>query len=129
MRRKNFFGGFDTFDWESFLNDSTFVVTNPKNQTNYEINYVNDGAYLIFEVPGFNKSNISIELDGNELSIQGKRTYKVNGEEREKTISQKYTLNGNNYNVNSIEATVEDGILTVFIQGYKKENKKKINIL
>ena len=127
MRRKNFFGGFDTFDWESILNDSTFGVTNLKNQTNYEINFVDDGAYLIFEVPGFNKSNISIELERNELSIQGKRIYKINGKEKEKTIYQCHIVNG--YDINSIEATVEDGILTIFIPGYKKENKKKINIL
>lgn len=94
----------------------------------YEINYTKDGAYLIYEVPGFNKTNLKVEIEDGTLYIEGKRTYKINGEENFKTISNKFRLNSE-YNSSSVEATIEDGILTVFIPNYKKTEKKRISLL
>ena len=93
---------------------------------NYEINHVKDGAYLHFEVPGFNKENLEITVEGNELVLEGKRKYKLNGSEKEKTLSKRVKLN-NNYNPSTIEATISDGILTVYIPKYSKETEKKKN--
>lgn len=95
----------------------------------FEINYTKDGAYLFFEVPGFNKSNLKVEMEGGVLYIDGKRTYKLNGEDIDKTISQKFRI-GQDYNPDNIEATIDDGILTVFVENYKKtEKKKRISLL
>lgn len=93
---------------------------------NYEINHVKDGAYLHFEVPGFNKENLEITVEGTELVLEGKRTYKLNGTEKEKKLSKRVKLN-NNYNPSTIEATILDGILTVYIPKYSKETEKKKN--
>lgn len=90
----------------------------------YEINHTKDGAYLLFDVPGFNNSNLKVEMEDGVLYIEGKRTYKINGEETEKVISQKFKI-GKDYNPDNIEATVEDGLLTVFVANYKKTDKKK----
>lgn len=92
----------------------------------YEINHVKDGAYLHFEVPGFNKENLEITVEGTELVLEGKRTYKLNGAEKEKKLSKRVKLN-NNYNPSTIEATILDGILTVYIPKYSKETEKKKN--
>lgn len=92
----------------------------------YEINHVKDGAYLHFEVPGFNKENLEITVEGTELVLEGKRTYKLNGNEKEKKLSKRVKLN-NNYNPSTIEATILDGILTVYIPKYSKETEKKKN--
>jgi HSP20 family molecular chaperone IbpA len=92
----------------------------------YEINHVKDGAYLHFEVPGFNKENLEITVEGVELVLEGKRTYKLNGVEKEKTINKRVKLN-NTYNSSTIEATISDGILTVYIPKYSKETEKKKN--
>lgn len=95
----------------------------------YEVNYTKDGAYLFFDVPGFNKSNLKVEMESGILYIEGKRTYKLNGEDTEKVISQKFKI-GQEYNPDNIEATIEDGILTVFVHNYKKsEKKKRISLL
>ena len=93
---------------------------------NYEINHVKDGAYLHFEVPGFNKETLEITVEGTELVLEGKRTYKLNGTEKEKKLSKRVKLN-NNYNPSTIEATILDGILTVYIPKYSKETEKKKN--
>jgi HSP20 family molecular chaperone IbpA len=92
----------------------------------YEINYTKDGAYLHFEVPGFNKENLEITIEGNELVLEGKRKYKLNGTEKEKKVDKRVKLN-NNYDPTSMEATVLDGILTVYIPSYNKVSEKKKN--
>lgn len=105
------------------LNKSSKIV-----EENYEINQTKDGAYLFFEVPGFNKSNLKVEMEDGMLTINGKRTYEMNKEEKVKTISKKFTV-GTEYDAESIEATIEDGLLTVFVPNFKKKEKKKISLL
>ena len=92
----------------------------------YEINYTKDGAYLHFEVPGFNKETLEITIEGNELVLEGVRKYKLNGTEKEKKLDKRVKLN-NNYDPSSMEATVLDGILTVYIPSYNKLSEKKKN--
>lgn len=92
----------------------------------YELNVVKDGAYFQFEVPGFNKGNLEVLIEGSELVIEGSRKYKINGEEKVKEMNRRIELNSL-YDPTTIEATVEDGILTVYIPSYKKESQKKKN--
>lgn len=106
----------------------TSVITKSENDENYEINHTQDGAYLFFEAPGFNKTNLKVELENGSLFIEGKRIYKLNGEEKSKTISKQFKI-GDGYNPSSLEATIEDGMLTVFVPNFKKQEKKRISIL
>jgi HSP20 family molecular chaperone IbpA len=121
---------FDTFfnnRGRNNFNYSTTVLKNGSDET-YEINHTKDGAYLFFEAPGFNKTNLRAEMEDGVLYINGKRTYKLNGEEKTKTINKEFKI-GDGYNASSIEATIEDGMLTVFVPNYKKQDKKRISIL
>ena len=104
------------------------IVPTSKNEKieDYEINILKDGAYLNFEVPGFNKTNLDVLIEGSELVIEGARKYKMNGEEKEKKINRRVELH-NLYDPTTVEATVEDGILTVYIPSFKKESQKKKN--
>jgi len=106
----------------------TSVISKNPDEENYEINQTKDGAYLFFEVPGFNKSNLKVEMEDGILIIQGKRIYKLNGEEKTKSVSKEFKI-GKEYNSSEIEATIEDGLLTVFVPNYKKQEKKRINLL
>lgn len=106
----------------------TSVISKNEGEQTYEINHTKDGAYLFFEAPGFNKSNLKVEMEDGVLHINGKRTYKLNGEEKTKSISKEFKI-GDGYNASSIEATIEDGLLTVFVPNYKKQEKKRISIL
>ncbi len=109
-------------------NFKTSVVKTSNGDENYEVNYTKDGAYLFFDAPGFNKSNLSVEMSDGKIYISGKRTYKLNGEELTKTINKEFKI-GNDYNSKSVEATIEDGLLTIFVPNYKKEEKKRISLL
>ena len=107
----------------------TSITIKSQLEENYEVTNTKDGAYLFFEAPGFNKTNLKVEMEDGVLIINGKRTYKLNGEDVEKTISQKFKI-GQEYNPDNIEATIEDGLLTVFVANYKKsEKKKRISLL
>ena len=86
------------------------------------------GAYLFFEAPGFNKTTLKVEVENGIIHIQGSRTYKLNGEEKTKSIEQQFTI-GTDLNPESIEATIEDGLLTVFIPNFKKQEKKRVSLL
>lgn len=122
---------FDTFfnnRGRGNYNYTTTVVKNDLEGENYEINHTKDGAYLFFEVPGFNKTNLKVEMENGNLFIEGKRTYKINGEEKTKSISKQFKV-GESYDPDSLEATIEDGLLTVFVPNFKKQEKKRISLL
>ena len=72
--------------------------------------------------------HLKVEMENGYVFIDGKREYKLNGEEKSKSISKQFTV-GEGYNPASIEATIEDGLLTVFVPNYKKQEKKRISIL
>ena len=120
--------------FDQFFNDNSGmyktykIVSANQNETNddYEINVVKDGAYLHFEVPGFNKTNLDVLIEGSELVIEGSRKFKMNGEEKEKQLNRRVELH-NLYDPATVEATIEDGILTVYIPSFKKESQKKKN--
>jgi HSP20 family molecular chaperone IbpA len=121
---------FDTFfnNRGRNYNYTTTLVKNDSEGELYEINHTKDGAYLFFDAPGFNKSNLKVEMEGGVLHIEGKRTYKLNNEEKKKTVSKQFKI-GDDYDSSSIEATIEDGLLTVFVPNYKKQEKKRISLL
>jgi HSP20 family molecular chaperone IbpA len=121
---------FDTFfnNRGRNYNYTTTLVKNDSESELYEINHTKDGAYLFFDAPGFNKSNLKVEMEGGVLHIEGKRTYKLNNEEKKKTVSKQFKI-GDDYDTSSIEATIEDGLLTVFVPNYKKQEKKRISLL
>lgn len=126
MKRRNLFGGIDDLLFTfNEIDARDFLKTE---SSGHEVNYVKDGAYLIFEVPGFNKTNLTVELVNDKLVIDGKRTYTANGQEKEKRISQKYMI-GQGYDPSTIEATIEDGLLTIFVKNLKEAQKRKIKIL
>lgn len=106
----------------------TSVLNKNNIDENYEVNQTKDGAYLFFDAPGFNKDNLKVEIEDGVLHIEGKRTYKLNDEEKTKIISKEFKI-GKEYDSSEIEATIEDGLLTVFVPNYKKKEKKRISLL
>ena len=95
--------------------------------TDYETHKTEDGMYYLFDVPGFNKSNLKVEVEGSKLLIDGKRIYKTSNGERTKTFQKTYEL-GNKIEISKLEATIEDGILTIFIPTPSEKETKKKNL-
>ncbi len=89
---------------------------------------------LSVQLPGVNKEDIKVELDGNLLTISGER--KFNKEESDKTwrkvesfygaFSRSFTL-PDNVDKENIKANSKDGILLISIP--KKLDEKKANLI
>ena len=115
--------------FENFFSNPNVKLKSTSNlDDKYEVNYTKDGAYLLMEAPGFNKTNLKVEMENGFLFVEGKRTYKLNGEEVSRTISRRFQI-GDGYQSEAVEATIEDGLLTVFVPNMKKIEKKRISIL
>jgi HSP20 family molecular chaperone IbpA len=70
---------------------------------------------------------LQIVLENKEIKITGKRVFNKKGET--KTVKHYFKLNNHQINEANIEATVSNGILTLFLPNYVETAKKTINIL
>lgn len=82
----------------------------------------------VFELPGFNKENLTVELSNNKLFIEGKRTLNTT-EDNFKTVSKSYTVDTTIYDYTNSTAEIVDGILTVTFPKYKKDKKKVVTLI
>lgn len=125
--RNSFDRLFDSIFNESYPNDYRTTYSYKLlsgDDVKCDMNIEKDGAYLFFEVPGFNKSNLSVSVEGSKLKIEGRRKIKIDGKESEKVISKGFDF-GEVVDSSMIEATVEDGILTLYVPNYNKKNHQK----
>ena len=92
---------FDRFfkDFESAFGD-TYVIDREEGKIVYE-----------FEVPGFNKDNLKVEVADGLLTIRGQREV---GEKHagQRTISKQMNVG----NVEGVDAVLKDGILTLTLK-------------
>jgi HSP20 family molecular chaperone IbpA len=111
-----------------FTSDSTYGPYGIKHNTydsEYDIELTKDGAYISFEVPGYTKDNLEISIEDRVVIIKGERIINKKGDV--KNILHKYKVDSN-FNESNIEATVSNGILTLFLPNYIAKSKKTITI-
>ena len=102
------------------LFDDSFAIKKI-NQMHYSGDIVHDdsGATIKLKVPGFNKKSIDISVDSETLTIEGKTD--------DDSFTKRYTID-NKFNIDSIDAKVVDGLLTLSVP-YKAEVKpRKIKV-
>lgn len=86
------------------------------------------GYFLSVDVPGLNKSNLEIQLEGEQVLIKGKRKLKIPGaEETEHTVSKAFLL-PQHVDAEKIQAHCEDGVLYLALPKHEKAKPKKIEI-
>jgi HSP20 family protein len=101
-----------------------FSNTNPVIQNrNYYVDEKDSEYILEIPVPGFSKSDISVDVEGINLVITGKDTESYWTED----FIKKFKL-PNEADVESIKASIEDGILNVSIGKRKESIPKRIKI-
>ena len=90
--------------------------------SNYKTDSDEDGITLTMNVPGYNKKLIDVIVSGDKLSIEGKaHSGDTGGFIHNFTISE-------NLDADGIDATVIDGILTVFIPYAEEVKPRKIKV-
>jgi len=120
------FGSVKPFIVSSNSNYSPFESNNTIFDDEYDIESTKDGAYVSFEVPGYTKNDLEIVLENKQINITGKRVYNKKGDT--KTIKHRFKLDNYQINEANIEATVSNGILTLFLPNYVEKGKKTITI-
>ncbi len=95
-----------------------------------ENNYVLD-----VDMPGFDKKDISLELENGYLTISAKRENKVEEKDEKRYIRRERSFGQfsrsfyiGEVDENEIEANLKDGILTIKLPKQKKEIKKSNRI-
>jgi HSP20 family molecular chaperone IbpA len=108
-----------------FTSDSSYGAKLNTDDSEYDIELTKDGAYISFEVPGYTKDNLEISIEDRVIRIKGERI--INKKGGVKNILHKYKVDSN-FNESNIEATVSNGILTLFLPNYIAKSKKTITI-
>ena len=108
-----------------FTSDSSYGAKLNTDDSEYDIELTKDGAYISFEVPGYTKDNLEISIEDRFIRIKGERIINKKGDV--KNILHKYKVDSN-FNESNIEATVSNGILTLFLPNYIAKSKKIITI-
>jgi HSP20 family molecular chaperone IbpA len=108
-----------------FTSDSSYGAKLNTDDSKYDIELTKDGAYISFEVPGYTKDNLEISIEDRVIRIKGERIINKKGDV--KNILHKYKVDSN-FNESNIEATVSNGILTLFLPNYIAKSKKTITI-
>jgi HSP20 family molecular chaperone IbpA len=117
----------------TFLNPTNVVNSWYKNYNptynNTPTSYTTDNTLTwVFELPGYNNENLTVELSNNTLYVEGKR-YVNTTEETFETISKTYNVDNTTYDISSSTAEIKDGILTVTFPKYKKDKKKVLTLI
>lgn len=102
--------------------DNYFVQESP-------IRHFEDDIYYYFQldIPGFRKSDVSLELEGKNLKIRGHTVINMGSNEKIRNISYNHTFPPNSM-IETMEAKLENGVLTIKVT--KGPNfAKKIEIL
>ena len=83
-----------------------------------------ENGTLTLEVPGFSKKDLTLEVDQSEglITINGEK--EINGRKRTvKKSIRDYRLR--NIDLNSVEAKIEDGILSIYLKDLDKAVREK----
>lgn len=113
-----YLGAFDHV-WNTF--DRLSPVFDRFYQTaRFEVDESNDGYSLTMALPGFKKTDVEVTLDqGYHLSVRAQK-----GDSRvERTV-----LLGTDIDTDSLQAKLEDGILTILVKKTERAKPRKVLI-
>ena len=104
--------------------DDTFAIRkiNENLSSNHKIEHDDNGVTLTMDVPGYNKKLIEISVDGDSLIIEGK-----SNSGNPDGFNRKFTMN-DSFDVQEIEASVVDGVLTLLLPYLEEVKPKKVKV-
>lgn len=105
------FGTFSLFDepYHSLWNSKTRKI-----DSSYRVNSTEKGLALSLDLPGVKSKDLSVKLSGRTIVVTGK----LRGEE----FQYSYSLT-KEYDTEGVEATFEDGVLTIFFKKSELSSK------
>ena len=108
---------------DNFFNDDFAIRRMNQNlSSNHKVEHDEDGATLTLDVPGYNKKLIDVSVDGDLLIIEGK-----SNSGNPDGFTRKFSID-DSYDVESIDASVVDGVLTLSLPYLEEVKPKKVNV-
>ena len=142
--RDEFFSPLDTlFDKvfsESFPELSKEIGINPFQQNAYpkcDIINFDDRIEIVAEVPGLTKEQITIDVDGDVITLKGEKSSKTQEKEggtylrrevKRSSFLRSFTADSKIFNLDKVKAKFEDGVLELHIPKRETEQPKKRTI-
>jgi HSP20 family protein len=117
-------------------------VTRPQNEGHQQVSYVSprvnitetkDGYLLQAEMPGVNKDGLEISLEGNELTLTGRRHADVSGlellyrESNQRDFRRTFVLDPT-IDCGKIEAKMDNGVLLLTLPKAEQVKPRKIKV-
>ena len=109
-------------DLNAIFDDSESTRRMNRNKSNHKIESGEDGVTLTMNVPGYNKKLIDVSVDREYLVIEGKANSGDTG-----GFTRKFTVN-DSFDVDGIEASVVDGVLTLSLPYLEEIKPKKVKV-
>ena len=109
----------DVFD--NFFKTEPFI-RRYTTEGSHNIEHDDDGATLTMNIPGYNKKLIDVSVDGAHLVVEGKANSGDTG-----GFTRRFNLN-DSFDVDGIEASVVDGVLTVSIPYTEAVKPRQIEV-
>ena len=143
--RDEFFSPLDTlFDKvfsESFPELSKEIGINPFQQNAYpkcDIINFDDRIEIVAEVPGLSKEQITIDVDGDVITLKGEKSSKASTEKeggvylrrevKRSSFLRSFTADSKIFDLDNVKASFEDGVLELAIPKREPEKPKKRTI-
>ena len=131
FRRHSLMGGYDPFrEFENL--ERRFFSDTRLPDLRIDIREEDGGYLLEADLPGYKKSDIAIELEGNYMTVRAERRSEGEGEEEKKylrsersfgSIERTFDLSG--VDPDSLHASYENGVLTIRMEKKKAAEAKR----
>ena len=118
LTTKNYNNLFDEL-FNTFNSVSSLKPSYDYSNINYELSEDGNELNLSFDVPGFSKSDLTIEVLDSHMNI--------NGEIGNRTFSKRFRLS-NSWDLSQAKATVTNGVLDIVVPKLEEKRKKTIEI-
>lgn len=91
-----------------------------------------NNAYVEFDMPGVAKADVEVKFEGNVLSVKGTRKVEKQkystGSAPETEHAVTYKIPTEKFNTREIEASMQDGVLTVTIPKAKDAQATRVKV-
>jgi HSP20 family protein len=132
---------FDKVFSESFPELSKEIGINPFQQNAYpkcDIINFDDRIEIVAEVPGLSKEQITIDVDGDVITLKGEKSNKASNEKeggvylrrevKRSSFLRSFTADSKIFDLDNVKASFEDGVLELAIPKRELEKPKKRTI-